>query len=172
MNKSLKLGLGLLCFIGFASGWPLRGQALIYKKATRETQALYTNLKKISQQGLLFGHQDDDAYGTKWKAILQDPSKVICRPGGHFISPENDERVGDVSNVTFSNGWVELKNGQVLIYYGSSNTRMHVATSSIDQLVDYCLNTPDDNFRSAASVASRNELISNNFKVLEKLKLR
>ena len=102
---------------------------------------------------------------------LQDPSKVIYRPGGHFISPENDERVGDVSNVTFSNGWVALKNGEVLIYYGSSDTRMHVATSSMDKLIDYCLNTPEDNFRSAASVASRNELISSNFKVLKKLKL-
>ena len=103
---------------------------------------------------------------------LQDPSKVICRPGGHFIAPENKERVGDVSNVTFSNGWVARKNGEVLIYYGSSDTRMHVATSSIDKLVDYCLNTPEDNFRSAASVAARNELINNNFKVLKKLKLR
>ena len=103
---------------------------------------------------------------------LQDPSKVICRPGGHFISPENEERVGDVSNVTFSNGWVARKNGEVLMYYGSSDTRMHVATSSIEKLVDYCLNTPEDNFRSAASVAARNELINNNFKVLKKLKLR
>jgi 4-O-beta-D-mannosyl-D-glucose phosphorylase len=103
---------------------------------------------------------------------LEDPSKVIGRPGGHFIAPENKERVGDVSNVAFSNGWVARKNGEVLIYYGSSDTRMHVATSSIDKLVDYCLNTPEDNFRSAASVAARNELISNNFKVLTKLKLR
>jgi len=103
---------------------------------------------------------------------LQDPAKVISRPGGHFIAPENKERVGDVSNVTFSNGWVARKDGEVLIYYGSSDTRMHVATSSIDKLVDYCLNTPEDNFRSAASVAARNELINNNFKVLKKLKLR
>jgi 4-O-beta-D-mannosyl-D-glucose phosphorylase len=103
---------------------------------------------------------------------LQDPSKVICRPGGHFIAPENEERVGDVSNVTFSNGWVVRKDGVVLIYYGSSDTRMHVATSSIENLVDYCLNTPEDNFRSAASVAAMNELIINNFNVLKKLKLR
>ena len=103
---------------------------------------------------------------------LQDPAKVICRPGGHFIAPENEERVGDVSNVTFSNGWVARKNGEVLIYYGSSDTRMHVATSSIGKLVDYCLNTPEDNYRSAASVAARNELINNNIKVLKKLKLR
>jgi 4-O-beta-D-mannosyl-D-glucose phosphorylase len=93
---------------------------------------------------------------------LKDPSKVIARPGGHFIAPEGDERVGDVSNVTFSNGWVERSNGDVLIYYGSSDTRMHVATSTVDKLVDYCLNTPEDGLRSAASVAQRNELIRKN----------
>ena len=103
---------------------------------------------------------------------LRDPSKVVCRPSGHFIAPENDERVGDVSNVTFSNGWVAKRNGEVLIYYGSSDTRMHVATSSIDKLLDYCLNPQEDNYRSAASVTARNELISNNFKVMKKLKLR
>jgi 4-O-beta-D-mannosyl-D-glucose phosphorylase len=93
---------------------------------------------------------------------LKDPSKVIARPGGHFIAPEGEERVGDVSNVTFSNGWVERPNGDVLIYYGSSDTRMHVATSTIDKLVDYCLNTPEDGYRSAASVAQRCELIRKN----------
>jgi len=103
---------------------------------------------------------------------LHDPSKVIHRPSGHFIAPEDDERVGDVSNVTFSNGWVARKNGDVLIYYGSSDTRMHVATSTIDKLIDYCINTPEDKFRSAASVSTRSELISNNFKIMKKLKLR
>lgn len=103
---------------------------------------------------------------------LQDPSKVIYRPGGHFIAPENEERLGDVSNVTFSNGWVVRKNNDVLIYYGSSDTRMHVATSTIDKLVDYCINTPEDKYRSAASVAKRSELISNNLKIMKKLKLR
>ncbi len=103
---------------------------------------------------------------------LQDPSKVISRPAGHFIAPEDEERVGDVSNVTFSNGWVERKNGDVLIYYGSSDTRMHVATSTIEKLVDYCMNTPEDKYRSAANVATRNELISNNLKLMKKLKLR
>ncbi len=71
MNKSLKLCLGLLSIIGLSARWPLHGQALIDKKATHETQALYTNLKNLSQQGLLFGHQDDDAYGTKWRAITR-----------------------------------------------------------------------------------------------------
>src|SRR5688572_29151183 len=103
---------------------------------------------------------------------LKDPSQVTYRPSGHFIGPEGEERVGDVSNVTFSNGWVARKNGDVLIYYVSSDTRMHVATSTIDKLIDYCMNTPEDKFRSAASVAARTELISNNFKIMKKLKLR
>lgn len=93
---------------------------------------------------------------------LQDPSKVIYRPAGHFIAPEGEERVGDVSNVTFSNGWVVRENGDVFIYYGSSDTRMHVATSTIDKLVDYCKNTPEDGLRSAASVAQRSQLITAN----------
>jgi 4-O-beta-D-mannosyl-D-glucose phosphorylase len=93
---------------------------------------------------------------------LKDPSKVIHRPAGHFIAPEGNERVGDVSNVTFSNGWVKRPDGEILIYYGSSDTRMHVATSSIEKLVDYCMNTPEDEYRSAASVAQRNQLIKQN----------
>jgi 4-O-beta-D-mannosyl-D-glucose phosphorylase len=93
---------------------------------------------------------------------LKDPSKVIHRPGGHFIGPEGEERVGDVSNVVFSNGWVAKKNGDVFIYYGSSDTRMHVVTSTVDKLVDYCINTPEDDFRSAASVSVRSKLIEKN----------
>jgi len=103
---------------------------------------------------------------------LKDPSKVIHRPGGHFIAPENEERVGDVSNVTFSNGWVVRNNGEVFIYYGSSDTRMHVATSTVEKLTDYCIHTPEDKYRSAASVGVRNELISNNLKLMKKLKIR
>lgn len=93
---------------------------------------------------------------------LKDPSKVIHRPGGHFLAPEGEERVGDVSNVAFSNGWVAKANGEVFIYYGSSDTRMHVATSTIDKLVDYCMHTPEDGFRSAASVQSRSAMIRKN----------
>ncbi|HEX5169515.1 MAG TPA: glycosidase [Cyclobacteriaceae bacterium] len=95
---------------------------------------------------------------------LSDPSNVTHRPGGHFIAPEGEERVGDVSNVTFSNGWVARSNGDVFIYYGSSDTRMHVATSTVDKLMDYCINTPEDDFRSAASVAVRTQLIARNLK--------
>jgi 4-O-beta-D-mannosyl-D-glucose phosphorylase len=93
---------------------------------------------------------------------LREPSRVIARPGGYFLAPEGAERVGDVSNVVFSNGWVRRKNGEVFIYYGSSDTRVHVAVSSVDRLLDYVINTPPDGLRSAACVKQRNELISRN----------
>jgi 4-O-beta-D-mannosyl-D-glucose phosphorylase len=93
---------------------------------------------------------------------LEDPSKVIARPGGYFMAPEGEERIGDVSNVLFSNGWIRNEKDEVFIYYGSSDTRMHVATSTIDRLVDYCLNTPEDGLRSAESVKEINELIDRN----------
>ena len=99
---------------------------------------------------------------------LNDPSKVIAKPGGYFIAPQNEERIGDVSNVVFSNGWVKKKNGDVLIYYASSDTRMHVASSTVDKLLDYVLNTPEDGYRSALSVQQRNELISKNLKLMKK----
>ncbi len=91
-----------------------------------------------------------------------DPSRVIHKPAGLFMGPLKEERVGDVSNVLFTNGWIADDDGKVFIYYASSDTRMHVATSTIDQLVDYCMNTPPDNLRSAASVRAINELISRN----------
>ena len=78
------------------------------------------------------------------------------------MAPEGEERVGDVSNVLFSNGWIRNENDEVYIYYGSSDTRMHVATTSVEQLIDYCLNTPEDGFRTATSVAAINKLIDRN----------
>jgi len=90
---------------------------------------------------------------------LKEPTKVIAKPGGYFMAPEGIERIGDVSNVLFTNGWVCKKNGKILIYYASSDTRMHVATSNIDQLVDYCMNTPVDPLHSHLSVKQRVKLI-------------
>ena len=97
---------------------------------------------------------------------LTEPWRVTHRPGGHFIAPKGAERVGDVSNVVFSNGWIKNANDEVFIYYASSDTRLHVATSSIDQLIDYCVNTPEDGLRSAASVETRIKLINSN-KILD-----
>ncbi|HUW93092.1 MAG TPA: glycosidase [Bacteroidales bacterium] len=99
---------------------------------------------------------------------LQDPARVIAEPAGYFMAPVKKERIGDVSNVLFSNGWIADDNGTVYIYYASSDSRMHVALSSIDKLTDYCLNTPPDGFRSAASVDHLNELISRNLEYLSK----
>ena len=92
---------------------------------------------------------------------LEKPWIVTHAPGGHFIAPEGDERVGDVSNVTFTNGWIEA-GGQVFIYYASSDTRLHVATSTVAQLIDYCRNTPADPLTSAACVQQRIDLIARN----------
>lgn len=99
---------------------------------------------------------------------LEDPTKVIYKPAGHFISPRGSERVGDVSNVTFANGWIAKENGDVYIYYASSDTRMHVATSTIEKLLDYCMNTPADGLRSAASVQTRSSMIKKNLDLLKK----
>ena len=86
-------------------------------------------------------------------------------PGGYFLAPENDERVGDVSNVVFANGWVARKNGEVFIYYGSSDTRTHVATTTVEKLLDYVTNTPPDARRSKLCVDQRCELINKNLRL-------
>jgi 4-O-beta-D-mannosyl-D-glucose phosphorylase len=99
---------------------------------------------------------------------LKDPAKVIAMPAGYFLAPEGEERIGDVSNVTFSNGWVERSDGTVFIYYGSSDTRMHVAVSSVEKLLDYVLHTPEDGLRTGASVQQRNQLIKRNIDLLKK----
>ncbi len=93
---------------------------------------------------------------------LEDPFKVIARPGGYLIAPEGGERIGDVSNVVFVNGAIAEADGRLLIYYASSDTRLHVAESTVDRLVDYCLNTPEDPLTSQGSVAQRVALISRN----------
>ena len=93
---------------------------------------------------------------------LDDPSKVIVQPGGYFMAPVGEERTGDVSNVLFSNGWIADEDGTVYIYYASSDTRMHVATSTIERLIDYCRHTPEDRLRSTTSVKSIYDIIEAN----------
>ena len=97
---------------------------------------------------------------------LDKPWQISHQPGGYFIAPEGSERVGDVSNVAFCNGWICNEKGEVFIYYASSDTRMHVATSTIDRLLDYVKNTPPDQLSSAGSVIQRNELIRRNLEYL------
>lgn len=97
---------------------------------------------------------------------LEDPSELIASPGGYFMAPEGEERVGDVSNVLFCNGWIAEEDGKVFIYYASSDTRMHVATSTMNKLVDYCLNTPADGLTTSASVETLKKQIEKNLTIL------
>ena len=99
---------------------------------------------------------------------LNEPWKVTKRPGGHFLEPLGDERVGDVSNVVFSNGWIKDDDGKVFIYYASSDSRMHVATTTIDKLLDYVMNTPEDAGRTQLCAIQRDEMIGKNLKLLKK----
>jgi len=101
---------------------------------------------------------------------LEDPTRVIAKPGGHLIAPYDEERVGDVSNVIFCNGAVVNEENDVFIYYASSDTRLHVATTTIDQLIDYTFNTPEDPYRSLDCVAQRSALIASNLELLSKAK--
>jgi 4-O-beta-D-mannosyl-D-glucose phosphorylase len=101
---------------------------------------------------------------------LDDPSRIIHEPGGFLLAPQGEERVGDVSNVAFSCGWVARADGRLFIYYASSDTRCHVATSTVERLVDYCRSTPKDPLRSAACVRQRIDLIDRNLEILRKLR--
>lgn len=92
---------------------------------------------------------------------LHDIGKVTYKPGGYFLAPQGEERIGDVSNVVFSNGWI-LDGDRVFIYYASSDSRMHVATSTLDKLLDYVLHTPPDGLSPAASVRTLTDLIHSN----------
>jgi len=102
---------------------------------------------------------------------LKDLTKVTHKPGGYFLAPEGIERIGDVSNVAFCNGWIKDEDGTVFIYYASSDTRMHVATTTVDKLVDYVMNTPADGLRSTASVNALNAIINKN-KALKELQAK
>lgn len=101
-----------------------------------------------------------------YMTALEDPTKIIAEPAGHFIAPMGDEYIGDVANVTFANGWIADPDGTVFIYYASSDTRMHVATSTIERLVDYCLNSPADGLTTGASVEEIKKLVDKNLAYL------
>lgn len=102
---------------------------------------------------------------------LDDITRIIHQPGGYFIAPEGNERVGDVSNVVFSNGWIADDDGTVFIYYASADTRMHVATSTIEKLLDYVMNTPEDGLSSFASATTVNAIAEKNLGITEKNKI-
>lgn len=97
-----------------------------------------------------------------YMTALDEPWKKIASPGGYFMAPVGEEYMGDVMNVLFCNGWIVDPDGKVFIYYASSDTRLHVATSTVDQLVDYCMNTPQDGLSTSESVRTLNRLIDAN----------
>ena len=100
-----------------------------------------------------------------YMTALDDPTRVIAEPAGYFLAPQGGEYVGDVMNVLFANGWIADPDGKVFIYYASSDTRMHVATSTVDRLVDYCLHTEPDGLRTGRTVEALNRLIDKNLKI-------
>ena len=93
---------------------------------------------------------------------LNDLTRVLHKPGGYLIAPMGEERIGDVSNVVFCNGWIADEDGRVFIYYASSDTRMHVATTTLEQLLDYVVNTPEDEGSTAGSVSTLQRIIDKN----------
>lgn len=100
-----------------------------------------------------------------YMTALDEPWRKIASPGGYFMAPVGEEYIGDVMNVLFSNGWIADEDGKVFIYYASSDTRLHVATSTVDQLVDYCMNTPQDGLTTTESVNKLNALINANLEL-------
>ncbi len=104
-----------------------------------------------------------------YMTALDDPSRVIAEPAGYFLAPQGGEYIGDVMNVLFTNGWIADPYGKVFIYYASSDTRMHVATSTVDRLVDYCLHTAPDGFRTGLTVETLNRLIDKNLQTTKTL---
>ena len=100
-----------------------------------------------------------------YMTALDDPTRIIATPGGYFMAPQEWEYIGDVMNVVFANGWIKDDDGRVLIYYASSDTRLHVATSTVEQLIDYCMNTPKDGLTTRASVQTIIDLVHKNSKL-------
>jgi len=101
---------------------------------------------------------------------LKEPWKLIATPGGYFMAPEGEERIGDVSNVLFCNGWIKKDNDDIYIYYASSDTRMHIATTSVDKLIDYCTKSPSDGYRTHTSVNTLNKIVEKNLKINGEIK--
>lgn len=97
----------------------------------------------------------------------KEPWKVIAEPGGYLLAPFDEERVGDVSNVVFTNGAIVRENGDVYLYYASCDTRLHVASTTVDRLTDYVFHTPPDADRSADCVKQRCRLIDKNLSILK-----
>jgi 4-O-beta-D-mannosyl-D-glucose phosphorylase len=101
---------------------------------------------------------------------LDEPWRIIHEPGGYLLAPRGEERLGDVSNVAFSNGWIARESGQILLYYATSDTRCHVASTTVEKLIDYCKHTPRDPLRTAACVRQRIALVEKNLEIIRNKK--
>ena len=151
---------------------------LLTHNAGQGVDAGFINIRYLKLAGVHFvtsSHAADDGCASGLRYVLymymtslEDPTKVIAQPGGYFLVPEGEEYIGDVMNVVFTNGWIADEDGKVFIYYASSDTRMHVATSTIDRLVDYCMNTPKDDYRTQFSVEKIKALVAKNKETLNK----
>ncbi|HVM89354.1 MAG TPA: glycosidase [Puia sp.] len=154
----------------------IRNEKIIDKRVYHTVNELKNGLGpapiKTSQGWLHMAHGvRNTASGLRYVCYLfmtdlHDLTKIIYKPGGYFLAPEGEEFVGDVSNVLFCNGWIADDDGTVFIYYASSDSRMHVATSTIDKLLDYVVNTPEDRFSSATSVQTVKQIIDSNKKII------
>ena len=138
-----------------------------------QTQSATTGHNNTIQTTKASGNSANTAAGLRYVVYafatsLEEPTKVIAEPGGFLIAPLGEERVGDVSNVVFTNGAIARDNGDVYIYYASSDTRLHVATTTIDKLMDYVFNTPTDPLRSVKCVEQRCDFIRKNLEFLNK----
>ena len=178
-DGSIDVGSGGGIGLGFVEDMPhpvVKDEKIIFGKVYHTIYELKNGLGpapiKTSKGWLHLAHGvRNTAAGLRYTLYmfmtdLQDISKVIHTPAGHFMAPENQERIGDVSNVLFSNGWIADDNGKVYIYYASSDTRMHVAVSDVERLADYVMNSPEDQFTTAASVQTIINLIDHNKKFL------
>ena len=167
------IGLG---FVDIMTNPIVKGEKIIFGKIYHTIYELKNGLGpapiKTSKGWLHMAHGvRNTAAGLRYTTYLfmtdlHDISKVTHVPAGHFLAPEGIERIGDVSNVLFSNGWIEDLDGTVYIYYASSDTRMHVAVSTIDKLIDYVINSPADTFTSAGSVKTIIDLVNRNKEIL------
>lgn len=130
---------------------------------------------KLKKDGYISLHGVRNTAATRYVIYafatdLEDPSRIIAEPSGLLIGPREGERIGDVSNVVFTNGAIVNENGEVFIYYASGDTRLHVAVTTIDKLTDYVFRTPEDPLRSVECVKQRYDLIEKNLEYLNKYK--
>ena len=157
---------------------PQQRNVVLHPEFVKGKYAFYTRpmdgfIETGSGGGIGFGLCDDMAAGLRYvlyafATALEDPSRIIAEPGGMLMGPRGAERAGDVSNVVFTNGAITGEDGKIYLYYASSDTRLHVAVTTVERLSDYVFHTPKDPLRSSGCVSQRCELIDRNLEILKK----